>query len=373
MISRYVGGALGLLLVASSPGQSIGAGFLSSPRPSDLSPSTRVGRVAGGATGPSAPSARSAGGYSGPTGSNLPAFRGFGTGIDPDYDAYNRAFRPSMARRWFPRTNPGSLINAREGVATVGDLYMVTALAQATSMDIPLIGWESPRLPLEQGRVYVPPGDASPFHQFFRVARIREIEAPLIETHLSAADRMGVINQGYIDDLMSRAKAAFKDGTTPAMTGREEYLAKAMDLCDIVRGVGQGRWEATMLHLHASLLKQGPERAAYDLVELAKSNPDVFKTRPDFSAYYGDAKTFLEEPFKDFMRRVEVSQPRISTSLVQAYCAWVVNDMQRLRLALGRVDDMNRADKNDADIDRARRAMLGAFATDTAAAPPAQP
>lgn len=363
MISRWIGGAAGLLLATAAFGQSLGAGFLTPDRPSDLAPSTRVGLVARSG-GPQV----AARGSSSPAGGRLPAFRGFGTGYDPDRTAFARAFRPSLARRFVPGVRPGSLVNGNEGVASMQDYYIVSALDRATAMDVPIMGWEPPGLPLEQGRIYIPPTDAGPFHQFFGLTPEREITAPLTDSKLSAADHMGIVTQGYVDDLMERARVAFKTGTTPGLKGREEYLSRALDLCDVVSDLDRKRGEATLLHLQGALAMRRSDRAAYDLYELTARDPEIFKTRPDFAAYFGDTQTFLDAALRDYIQLVELSKPEAEASLIQAYCAWALNDPDRMRRALTQADRLNRAGKFDEKVDETLRVMRFALTTESAAA-----
>jgi hypothetical protein len=309
-------------------------------RPSDQGPSVIVGQVGGGNTryGSNAQTqaqirfdyqnagigAFGGGGLSG-SGQRSRLYSG------PPINAFGRRGQRSGSAIYGANTSPFGM----------GDTFVASGMEEATSYEMPLIGWESARIDSGNSAVYVAPSDATAFHNFFGLTPSRE--APPVDTSTDQlqSELIGRINDRDINDLLEKGKREFTLGTTVGRPDRNEHLAVAQDCFSGARHLDHKGWLPALLSVSVALERNRVESAIQALEEAVTRNARALAERPDVVALYGSREQF-DATARLYYQIGTQSSEDSKQVIIEAYFALLAGDKSRADAALRRAEDANR-------------------------------
>lgn len=241
-----------------------------------------------------------------------------------------------------------------------GDMFQASGLEEATSYDLPLIGWESPRVDGGDAPVYIAPSDSSAFHNFFG---LRPSAAPLRSQpeapNTLQSELLEKVNAMDVGDLMAKGKQQLKLGTTDGVPDRQEHLARAFDTFASARRIDPTGWLPCLLAMHVSLEKQRNDSAMFMLAEAVRRNARAIAERPEIESLYG-SRVLLENQLRERLK-MGAQQPNSTQAAVfEAYAAILMNDRPRAMSAVRRIEEINRLE-SDQSVELIRKALLAAL------------
>jgi hypothetical protein len=212
-----------------------------------------------------------------------------------------------------------------------------SGLEEATQFDLPLVGWESPRINSAGVAVYVAPSDATAFHNFFGLTPIRAAlpVATESETALQPSELVGRINDRDINGLMEKGKREFLAGTTTGQPDRGERLARAGDYFTGARRLDPKGWLPPLLMASVALEQNREETAIQALEDAVRRNARALAERPDVIALYGSRERFDETARRYFQLGTQASSES-KRVLLEAYMALLAGDRSRAEQAVRR-------------------------------------
>lgn len=320
--------------------QSISRAQLS--RPADQGPSQRVGLVGGLSTREGVRDIQRRSPAGPPMGIQRGAFFGsFGlTREDAPYQ-WPAAVLPADVGTASPWGRRGPMLQ-RVGQHSNIDLQRVSGYGTALSFALPLMGVDSPRIKPPMRYDLTPPTHGNGFNDFFGLTAA--VEAPPApesdpEPLPTLAERLTEWNESSIDMMMLRARRTFKAATRTDNPTASEDLARVQSILDGVRRLRPDDAETELLALHAALGKNQIVTASRSLLRLVLKQPDFFVQGVDVASYFGDPDV-LRDQMRRFLR-VGDENPQVGEAqALQAYCAWVLGDLVRVRLTIEEISKM---------------------------------
>lgn len=234
-----------------------------------------------------------------------------------------------------------AIYGANTSPFNVGDLYYASGLEEATSYDLPLIGWESARIDSGNSAVYVAPSDATVFHNFFGLTPAREAPPPDTSTDKLPSELIGRINDRDINELLEKGKREFTLGTTLGRPDRNEHLAMAQDCFSGARRLDHKGWLPALLSVSVALERNRMETAVQALEEAVARNARALAERPDIISLYGSREHF-DATARSYYQLGTQASGDSKDVLLEAYFALLAGDKSRADAALRRAEDANR-------------------------------
>lgn len=260
---------------------------------------------------------------------------GLGRGADAGPPPLPDAVLPSRPLgRSFPWNRRQPFINAA-GVYSTTDLQIISGLDLAQSLSMPLMGVDSPRIIPPRYAEPPQPAADSPFHAMFG------LQASAAAPPADEAAASGKTLTEHLEDandratalLLARAKHAFKTATLSESPARAEEMSRAISALEAVREVRPAEYEPELLLVHAELFRGRIWSATMYLQKLVAKNPGFFTQHKDVREYFGDVKV-LEDQARKFIRVGDENPDLVEAQALQAYCAWVLGDLPRVRLTI---------------------------------------
>ncbi len=300
------------------------------PRGSD-GPSTQLGIVGGYYTAtafdPMALGSRSA--YSMDYGfASIPRFR---AGMTRPLGSVPQALLPARP----------ALVPARGRYATLG-MVDSNALRDISGLSIATSVFNSPRgwMPGDYLRLSGPPTlpnlGESAYHQFFRLEpapRDRPPEPAGPQPEVSAAQLYEAIHETDVTLMTDRAIRLFREATQAEVADRTERLSQAQDALTSILYINPVAQTPALLCVFLALEREQVHFAMNKLLQAVERNPDLFREKPDLAQYFGDPK-LLTAQLRKFALVDEVRRSDPASLAIQAYCAWLLDDIPRVRRAL---------------------------------------
>jgi len=303
-------------------------------RPSD-GPSQRVGLVGGLGTREAVRQLDQRRPYGSTGGGALLGTFGLGAGANEGPPPLPDAVLPSgPLGRSFPWNRRQPLINPA-GVYSTADLRVISGLDLAEGLSMPLLGVDPARINPPRFADPTQPTTDSPFHVMFGLEPSSSTSSAE-ETTTSGktlTERLEDANDRATELLLARAKHAFKTATLPEAPAREEEMSRAISALEAVREVRPADYEPELLLVHAELFRGRIWSATMYLQKLVAKNPGFFAQRKDVREYFGDVQV-LEEQARQFIRVGDENPDLVEAQALQAYCAWVLGDLPRVRLTI---------------------------------------
>lgn len=314
-------------------------------RPSEAGPSARIGRIGGTYTRSSSP-LEGLGGLGG--GSGDAGLAGIQRRVDqltPTFVRAPLALQPTQTGYVPAALLPSGL--DRVGQLSGGVLMQVSGFREAISFYAPVAGGPPQILPRSGTPYFAPPPADSPYHDFFGLEQTSPDEARN-EPPLTTAALLKRENDTILRQREREGMQLFREATAKNAEGREEKLAQAMALFTTVSKLDASAYLPLLLIVHAALEKEQIFTATRTLLVAVRRHPAVFTERPDVSAYYGDPSQ-LDRVMRRIVLTDYGSESPASFAL-QAYCAWVLADVARVRTSLARMRQANQGRDIDEDI-----------------------
>ncbi len=240
-----------------------------------------------------------------------------------------------------PRGNPLSLmLTRRESVAEI------TGLSGAMDFRLPLPGRNEGELPAISASAYTPRPQTTQFQAYFG---LRSTTPPTSTATLTSY--YGALNESTdarVRRIAAEGVALFRRGTVerpdPA-TRRYPTCTDCADLLDqAVRKLRQARdLDSTadlpsILLLHAALEQDRPSLAIVYLTDAFRRNPEVFRNVPEaLDTCFGDSEggqkrsEWLVAQMRRYTHHGDMNPKSVEAQLLQAYCAWRLGDLPRVR------------------------------------------
>lgn len=365
-----VGCLIALIVPAVPASAQVNRASLSRP---SSGPSTRVGQIGGVLT-----RARATEGaytdvrnrrYSDP-GSGIAGAATFGLG----FRGVRRAEVPAafdIADLGYGRFYPGQSIYVNIGRSSPGDSLLVSRYGASMSMTVPLGGIGKTSIPIPSTPFFAPPEPRSAFHDFYGLTPSPKAEADPTE---SAAASTAVYdpaalfekkNAEIIDLRMRNARQALHEVlvNTKAIdeeVARQERMSRLIGTLSGVRALEKQDYLPCLMLLHLTLEKNQPIRSLQYLFDVVERNPNFFAEPPDLAEIFG-SREFLEEQARRFIRIGDTTPGEPAGYALQAYCAWVLGDLVRVRESLQRVEELNATDARSEEAESLRIALGSAL------------
>lgn len=329
--------ATGVLVLALAPAASAQVGRRANiNRPSLSSPSRMMERIGGTYTRDAV--AR----RGGPSDiSNLNRQAGFpGT-----FPSRSSGYQPAPQRLGLlPAPYRRSLL--RPGSLSDFQLQSVSGFSFTTRVDTPLYGWPMVNeLPRRQTWLGSEQAQGGAFHQFFGMVPA-EPEQPRAATPIPYAVLTMAVEQqteSKLVGMQEQALALFSEVTTGSVVIEEqaEDFRRIIALLNIVRSLDAQATVPCRLLCHATLEEGRFKQAMNNLITAVRRDPAVLRDGPNIASFFGDfdpqsgRSANLDEQMRQHVRPSE-GDDSIDSFVLQAYCAWVLGDKTRARLALER-------------------------------------
>jgi hypothetical protein len=341
-------------------------------RPS-YGPSSRLGIVGGVYTRQYDVSAldRGAGPPAGPRGLPLPSFFGAAGGLGrlpPSPMPQALTFAP-VGYDASGGLSPvfGSLSGASNMV-----LARVSGLQASQSLTVPLTGLGPYQLAFPDRPYYLPEPQGSALHEFFGLKPTEAEGAPAVPVPVDGL--VGLLEQEngrFLYEVRSQALRTFKRAMTEGVAERGELLSTAQQQLSTLRDLDRQAYLPCLLLTHVALENDQLLQAMGYLAEAVRRHPSVFVEGLDIASYYGDAKLredkqhwrseLLERQMRKHLRIGDENPGTPSTYVLQAYCAWVLNDQIRVKHALERLAAAEQEAQVSARIIPVRYALAAAM------------
>lgn len=241
-----------------------------------------------------------------------------------------------------------------------GDVYQASGLEEAISNDIPLIGWESPRVDGGDAPVYIAPSDSSAFHNFFG---LRPSTAPLRSQPDSPnalqSELLDKVNTMNVSDLIEKGKQQMKLGTTDGVPDRQEQLARALDTFSSARRIDPKAWLPCLLAMQVALEKERYDSAMFMLSEAVRRNALAIAERPEIELLYG-SRILLENQLRGRLKAGAQNPGNAQAAIFEGYAALLLKDRPRASAAVRRIEEINRLE-SDQSVELIRKALLAAL------------
>jgi len=343
------------LAVAPAEGQTRGARV---SRPSEQSPSLRAGRVGGAFTqGAAVSSSRSSSADRSATSFNLP-------GSSTRFGVSSGSLGPLLIPQAFQEAPVGYsptrsaapfLRSMRLGSAEAAG---ISGLDRALRLSVPWRGGLAPILPERRGAYYPDLAGRTEFDRFFGIqASPRPAGGPA--SFESFADLMERETESALAQRKQEAVELFREATSDDPLAAEK-MSRAVSLLKGLHTMQPDDDEVCLLLVHAALQKEQPIYAAQVALDLASNHPQVLAEKPDLKARFGDPGVFNVQMRVHLHFGDEAASPQ--TLLLQAYCAWALQDRTRLTDVVGQIRTLNRGPLADPRIDAAATAFLASLA-----------
>lgn len=234
-----------------------------------------------------------------------------------------------------------ALIPARGRYATLGivdsdALRDISGLAQATSPFNSPSGWIPEDHLKLSGQPILPDLGDSPYHQFFRLEPTpRNQPAKPVEPRpeVSASSLYEAIHEADMSMMTERAVRLFRAATQTEVIDRIERLSQAQDTLSSILYINPNAYTPALLCVFLALEREQVHFALNKLLQAVERNPDLFREKPNLAQYFGDPK-LLNAQLRKFALRDVVHQSDAAMLAIQAYCAWLLDDLPRVRQAL---------------------------------------
>jgi hypothetical protein len=274
--------------------------------------------------------------------------------------------------------SPGSAGLFREGLLSESQIGTASGFYASVSPSTPLYGWPGLNiLPGEETPIEASKPEGSAYHRFFDLTPVRPAASSAPLSFASSVDEAEKRNDDRLRELYKEAFSMFSEatagqtGSSDALTKDQRTLAlrRAGRLLGAARDLtktGQSPSSAApdelpildVLEAHAHLecgrssgLFAG--QALNCLMQAARDDPDTFyrlaqarrnagDERP-IAAYFGDYRdgrsSLLERQMLQYLRVATVEKPTVDSLVLQAYCAWMLDDSNRAARALDEAEN----------------------------------
>lgn len=325
---------LGALLVAPAAFAQVGSGVALN-RPAEVGPSSRIGLLGGRYTRDPVVGLR---------GVQVHTLGGSGLSLRPRSSHAESEAAPYRLGMIVAPYGPALLL---EGDLADWQLREFTGFAAAVRIDTPLYGWGGMQSaqPVNWSLPRIEPGGTE-FQRFFGLA------APVAEhpdgAPLTSADVVAAVEDRTRQLLQSRETEAvtlFRQATSGAAEAQETQMAlrRLSHLLSKLRAMDAAAHLPCLLHAQVAIERGHFSLALNNLVALAQRKPEYFVDAPQVATYYGDyseqtrhsnrLETRMRTVF-DLARGVDTVDGR----MLEAYCALVLGDKPRARLALEKAE-----------------------------------
>ena len=249
----------------------------------------------------------------------------------------------------------------RVGRANSYELAEITGYSDLTNFENPLGGVDSFHIDIRPTAAYfVPPPDSDPFNAFFGLrpyqppaapppsgpTRVLPGEAPVGSTFATLMEQE---HERTLDELAARAEQAFRFGTSPLREDQADQLAKAVSLLTSLRDLDRKAYLPSLLLAHAAMERGEPESMLFNIFSLIERFPGVFGTPSTAASFFGD-KTLLEAHARRFLRFGDSSSSTPRGYVIQAFAAWTLGDLARMREALNNIDKLQAGQTPDPKV-----------------------
>lgn len=275
--------------------------------------------------------------------------------------------------------SPGAASLFRNGFLSDFDVGAASGFDISVSPDTPLYGWPGLNMvPGQETPLQAEKSEGSAYHRFFDLAPTRPPSGGAPESFSSLLGLAEQHNQDRLQELREQAFSVFAEATADRTSGgdvltdeqRMQRLRQAARLFGAARDLTRaGQTAATeapadlpildVLEAHTRLECNRNSGFYVDqvlscLMKAARDDPDAFhrlaqaRQNPGddqpIAAYFGDYRdgrsSMLERQMLQYVRVATVDTPTLDSLMLQAYCAWVLNDSTRASRAL---DEAERA------------------------------
>ena len=248
----------------------------------------------------------------------------------------------------------------RQGTLSEDRINYMSGFLSSTSPRTPLYG-HSPRiLRLPQTPIYDVTPQESQFRRFFDLVESKPAalqQEPV--RYESLIDAVEEHTQAEIRVSIKKARRLFRQATGElSATGnvffvdeRAFRLRQAIRLFSNISKIKPDADMVMLLNVHAQLERFREtelwqiEGAIRSLIAIARRHPEFFSQQPDIASYFGDVESetghseWLERQMRYYMRG-STNTINVENAVLEAYCAWVLNDHNRARLALDKAEDL---------------------------------
>jgi hypothetical protein len=211
----------------------------------------------------------------------------------------------------------------------------ISGLGHATSMFNSPRGWIPPDFLKLSGPPVLPDVNRSVYHQFFWLepAVKQPAEGAESRAEVSTAELYEGLHETDVNMMTDRAIRAFREATQTEVPDRVERLSQAQDVLTSILYINPRAQAPALLCVYIALEREQLNFAMNKLFQAAGRNPDMFREKPDLAQYFGDPK-LLSAQLRKFAVVDEARQQDVATLVMQAYCAWMLDDVPRVRRAL---------------------------------------
>ncbi len=342
-------------------------------RPSSSSPSRVLGFVGGVYTRQLSVSAAGGdvGPETGPRGLPRPGYFGAAGGFGRLPPAPMPQALTFAQVGYTPGRAPAPMFDSMGAVPSV-QLARVSRLQASQSLTTPL-GGRGPyhlRFPDRPYYALAPQGGA--VHEFFGLTPTPAADAS--QTPVPIDGLVGLLeqeNQRLVLELRSRALSSFRRAMNEDLPDRGELLSTAQRQLNTVRDLENRVSIPCLLLVHTALEKGQILQAVRHLAEAVRRQPSVFVDRPDIASYYGDAEwladqqrsrsQLLEGQMRKYLRIGDENPGEPGAYVLQAYCAWMLNDRMRVKHTLDRMMAAEQEATVGAEIIAVRHALAVAI------------
>jgi hypothetical protein len=343
--------------VASAHGQRAQPASIN--RPSSWAPSARIGLVGGYNTGRYAtpeqvatlpPDSFGSGGR----GLGRPNFLGAGWRMGSlPAPAVPQAFTLAQPGAIAPMTT-SPFARALRG-AQAQDLALASRLESSLQLSVPLTGIGTTEIEWPDRPYFIPEPTGTAFQKFFGLKPT--VAEPVAELPMPEEGWVGLLEQQNDESLRlkrQRALEEFKAATRERSSF--EQLSEAQWALRVLRDLDRETYIPCLLLVHVALEKRQLSVAVTHLADAVRRHPELFVERPDLASYFGDP-TLLERVARDHLK-IGDEDPSPVGYVLQAYCAWVLNDRVRARDAL----DKMAAEDSETEMTRGLSSIRDALA-----------
>ncbi|MFQ5805797.1 MAG: hypothetical protein ACE5I3_05035 [Phycisphaerae bacterium] len=256
--------------------------------------------------------------------------------------------------------------------ATPAELARVSGLWASQRPSVPLTGLGPYQIKLPDRPYYVPEPEGTALHEFFGLKPMA-VESRS-ETPVPVDGLVGLLeqeNEQFLREYSSWALSAFKHAMRDRAQDGGDALWEAQQALTAVRDLDLEAYIPCLLLVHTALERDQIRVGVRRLADTVRRHPSIFIERPDVASYYGDAEwleekqawrsELLEQQMRKHLRIGDENPGHPGAYVLQAYCAWVLNDPTRVRYALDRLMAADQRAQVGAEAIAVRHALAAAM------------
>ncbi len=239
----------------------------------------------------------------------------------------------------------GTLPDARIAATGEGDRRRASGYDLAVSRVLPFgetLLSTPPRLrtlvPLDTGTA------SDPFSQFFDLrppAPKKPATQPVQLRPLAWVDGMEREQAQRIEAVAQQALWHFKQAMATQAKNRPVLLTKAVQALRRWRDLDPRDATPCLLLVHVCLARSQPLTAVLNLADAIRREPKRFAKPPELARYFDDPQ-LLTDQLQSFLLGGVTGPDTAEWWLLRAYCAWMLDDLPRMRDALRNLTDKRR-------------------------------